>query len=377
MSICQFRRRAFGFFALGWFVVTLTPHLHVLRDEPFVADRYAYLPSYGAALFVVLAVAALCRRLPRMAEGSVFGLIVLAFAGLTIAQNSTWRTERDLWENAVAVSPTAWRTHQNLGFVYLNEGRIQQAMTHFTEVDRLSPGARLVHLVQGRQAVEKGDFEAAIPHLKQVLDVRQSLEASILIADAYAGTGNHDSAIAHYLMAQRSGERDPGNLKGHAASRLGQLQDAVAGRLDALRRRATANPESSGPIDLAMALDRYGHYPEALATYAAIEQARGPHWALYLNMAISYAKHGQTVQAIDYEKSIQLNACYPNALNSIGLLYGKVGQPDKARRAFEAAINCDPDFHQAPFIWRRCTSGAANANVPWTDSRTSRNGFRS
>jgi Flp pilus assembly protein TadD len=70
----------------------------------------------------------------------VFPLILAVCAVLTFSHAKTWRTERDVWENAVSISPLAPGAHLGLGLAYQRLGDFSRAEYEYDEVIDLSRG---------------------------------------------------------------------------------------------------------------------------------------------------------------------------------------------------------------------------------------------
>ncbi len=88
--------------------------------------------------------------------------------------------------------------------------------------------------------------------------------------------------------------------------------------------------------DLAAALDDFN---DALEIDPALGEA-------YLNRGNSYFLGARFEQAMsDYERALDIGVSKPwAAWYNIGLVYDAKKQPDKAREAYEKALNANPDF---------------------------------
>jgi protein O-mannosyl-transferase len=136
------------------YAVLLAPVSGLTQSGPqLVAARYSYLACLGFALPAGALVAWLARRAVGGGAGRGWAraggvVAVAALAGLgalSWQQSRIWRDSETLWSYVVASEPTAPIGHNNLGFVYLNQGRLDEADRELSIALRLSPEWDLVH----------------------------------------------------------------------------------------------------------------------------------------------------------------------------------------------------------------------------------------
>jgi tetratricopeptide (TPR) repeat protein len=133
-----------------WVVLTLAALLPVLHLAPIpvtvlAADRFLYLPA--AALAVGLASAS--ARLPRRASGGAFALAavgVLVFSGALFQRTGAWIDEIALLEQAAERAPHGdGGPHASLGTAHLRAGRLERALQHFRESNRIERDFAAAH----------------------------------------------------------------------------------------------------------------------------------------------------------------------------------------------------------------------------------------
>ncbi|MFY9610817.1 MAG: tetratricopeptide repeat protein [Blastocatellia bacterium] len=124
-----------------WIAIPLLPHLNTrafVSDE-IMHDRYLYLSLGGVGLMVSILIFNAVRsiRVPSyaLAAAAIPVLALLSFA--TMAQNRVWRTDGDLWRNAV----------------------------------RHAPNSRIVRLAAGAHAEQEQNFDAALEAYESVLAI--------------------------------------------------------------------------------------------------------------------------------------------------------------------------------------------------------------
>src|SRR6476646_8232377 len=116
-AIWCYRRQKSVLFFVFFFFLTLSPTSNlVIQIGTIMAERFMYLPSLGFAGCVVVAVYAICRRLPaarrdpRIAQ-AVLAVICIALAARTFARNIDWLDDKTLWTSAMKASPASFKTH--------------------------------------------------------------------------------------------------------------------------------------------------------------------------------------------------------------------------------------------------------------------------
>ena len=134
VAIACYRRSKPVFFFIAFFFAALAPTSNMaILIGTIMAERFLYLPSIGFAGCLVVAVYAVCRRLPRAAPVAL-ALICVAFAVRTYTRNFDWFDDRSLWTSAVKVSPDSFKTHSSLAADVINhKGAVDVAVS---EADR-------------------------------------------------------------------------------------------------------------------------------------------------------------------------------------------------------------------------------------------------
>jgi tetratricopeptide (TPR) repeat protein len=114
VAIACYRRSKPVFFFIAFFFAALAPTSNMaILIGTIMAERFLYLPSIGFAGCLVVAVHAVCRRLPRVAPAAL-ALICVAFAARTYTRNFDWFDDRSLWTSAVKVCPNSFKAHTSL-----------------------------------------------------------------------------------------------------------------------------------------------------------------------------------------------------------------------------------------------------------------------
>ena len=143
----------------------------VILIGTMMAERFLYLPSIGFAGCLVVAVHAVCRRLPRVATVAL-ALVCVAFAARTYTRNFDWFDDLTLWTSAVKVCPASYKTHSVLA----------------TDL----------------MGVEGADLERAVDEAGRSLTILDSLPDERNIAAVYANAGFCYRTMGDRLTKPRS-----------------------------------------------------------------------------------------------------------------------------------------------------------------------------
>src|SRR5438445_720535 len=176
------RERPYLFTGWFWYLGMLVPVIGLIQvGEQGHADRYTYLPHIGLfvlAVWLAADVIAVSEFRSRLAAGSAI-VIIGALAWTAFIQTSYWRNSETLWTHALAVTDDNDVAHNNLGYLCVDRGELDKAISHFGSAARIRSGKRDPHYDVGSAFVQMN------------------------LADALARKGLPDEAMVHYEEAIR------------------------------------------------------------------------------------------------------------------------------------------------------------------------------
>ena len=132
LIVWMYKKNRMIFFWLCWFVVSLLPTLLPFRISWVFAERYVYLGAMGILAIVSIGIYQIIKRPSYRTLGIL--LMIALTAGLivrTYVRNLAWSTEDDLWLATAETSPSDFKTHNNVGTVYLKRGDVARAEKEF------------------------------------------------------------------------------------------------------------------------------------------------------------------------------------------------------------------------------------------------------
>lgn len=320
--------------AVLFFLGTLVPALGFIDVYPmrfsFVADHFQYLASIGPiTLMSALATWVLTKKTrqhrpaqPGQPMNSFLPVVRLSLmaAALGMLGTLTWNQGKayndleTLWRNTLAKNPSAWMAHNNLGFELYAQGRVAEALEHFTAAIRLKPGLADAHYNVGVVLAEEGRLDKAIEHYTEALRIEPKYaRAHVNLGLALDRQGKFDKAVAHYTEALR------------------------------IRPRF-----SKAQLKLGAALRRRGRFDEAIHHSGAVVKLNPAYAEAHNELGNVLLAEGKHEQAIEhYRKALQINRDYATAHYNLGVALKSQGKIDDAIAEYREALRIRPDFTKA------------------------------
>lgn len=258
-GVCLVRAPRVGFIAAAFFIV-LAPSSSVLPIADVVYEYRAYLALAAILTLLVLAGAWLAERAPPGGRRVGPGLVVaaaVALGGVTMLRNLDYASAERLWLDTASKAPANPRAHHNLANVYLEQGRLAEAVPAFTRALRLEP----------RNALARTNLAVALRGLGRAGAARAELAAALRhypsFPPALYQMGVTERVLGRPGEAERWLERATAADPGLAAAwlDLGTLRYEAgrrAGAVDAWRRAAdlgVRSPAVFNNLGLAAAQD--------------------------------------------------------------------------------------------------------------------------
>jgi tetratricopeptide (TPR) repeat protein len=262
------------FFAYAYFLAALLPILGLVDGYfwrySLVGDHFQYLADMGP---FALAGAGLARMAAFTFPGKElvqhrFAAALLLVLGVLSWQRA-WVYEdlETLWTDTLAHNRDSWMAHNNLGDVYLQDGKLEAAKAEYVEALRLNPQEVNAHSNLGIILAQQNRFDEAIAQFHQALAIRPNFGRAVNnLAVALYSEGHLDAALATYRQAEKINPYYPQihfNL-GHVLLQMGQVDEART----ELEMALHTDPESVPALnDLGVVLLKQRHRNEAIAQF--------------------------------------------------------------------------------------------------------------
>ena len=268
-----------------FYVATLSPLLGFIMlytfRYSFVADHYQYVASLGpvalAAAGISLALGRLGKRRPFL-KPVCYGVLLLALGVLTWRQSAMYSDAETLWRTTIARNPNSFMAHNNLGSVFLEMGRVDDAILQFQTTLDLHPDHANAHYNLGNALLQKGRVDEAIAHFQKTLDLQPNYaNAHNNLGNVLLQIGRVDEAIVHFQKALdlQPDHANAHNNLGNALLQKGRVDEAIAH----YQRAVDFLPDSADAhYNLGNALLQRGRINEAVAQYLETLEIQ-PHFA--------------------------------------------------------------------------------------------------
>jgi tetratricopeptide (TPR) repeat protein len=240
-------RRRYRYLLTGWFwyLLSLLPVIGLVQAGPqAIADRFTYVPLIGLFLMVSWSVPDLMgnwrpkRLLLPISAGLVLSLLMVG----TWSQVKHWRNSITLFEHTLRVTDNNSPIHNNLGIVFLKQGRFSDAVPHFTKALQIRPNDVRAHLNLAVSLAHVGDLQQAIEHYIKALELEpHHAGAHNNLGNVLLLQGRVDEAAAEFSRALEINGHyaEAHNNLGVVLARQGRLPEAI----DHFREALRVNPD--------------------------------------------------------------------------------------------------------------------------------------
>ncbi len=210
------RRRPYLIAGWLWYLVTLVPVIGIVQvGLQSMADRYTYIPLIGLFIMVAWGIEDILKgRHYRQAASLLSGIFVIGALALSSSQQLRhWKNSIELFSYANSVTRNNYLAQESLGSALVYEGKIEEAVGHFSEAIKIDPDVANGYYNMG-VALEKlkKPEEAARFYAETIALMPNSERAHKNLGALLARAGRRDEAAAHFAEALRI---NPGYLNAH------------------------------------------------------------------------------------------------------------------------------------------------------------------
>jgi protein O-mannosyl-transferase len=191
-----------------WWLGMFVPVIGLVQiGRQAMADHYAYLPSIGIMLALCVEVANWPVRRAALVAG---GLVLVAFAAVTLRQHSYWADTETLFTHAREVTERNWLAENMLATVREREGKLAEAEAHLqTALGYLSEDPTVRGLTRAQLAgvfIKEKQVDRAFEELGKALqEAPDALDVHRGLAFTHEHHGDIAKAIDEYQwVVQRS-----------------------------------------------------------------------------------------------------------------------------------------------------------------------------
>jgi protein O-mannosyl-transferase len=158
-----------------WYLGMLVPVIGLVQvGWQGRADRYTYLPQIGlyiAATWAVADLTALWRHQRTILSAAAI-FIIGVLSSCAWVQTAYWRDSETLFKHALAVTTNNDVAENNLGIVFLRQGKLDQAISLLQAAVDLRPDNSPAHENLAKALLQKGQVADALIHYQKLLELQ-------------------------------------------------------------------------------------------------------------------------------------------------------------------------------------------------------------
>lgn len=249
-------------------------------------------------------------------------------------------------------NPEVAEIHANLGLIYFEERKFDQAVPALHKALKLKPSLTKSAYVLALSLSELGHYQEALPGLEKgfyLSDPEMKRMCGLQLERAYTGLKRDNDAVKVALEMERSYPKDP-EVQYHDGKIFGNQAFVT------MQKLWQADPDSIWRHQAeAEALESQGSYEAAVGQYRDVlardPQRPGIHYRIGRTLLARSQKSGsaQDTQgaATEFEQELQIDSTNGNAAYELAEIYRSAGKLDDAQKYFEMVLKNHPDFEEA------------------------------
>ncbi len=201
------KRYPYVLVGMFWYFGTLVPVIGLVQaGSQAMADRYMYVPLIGLFILITWGVSDLLTpwRYKQLGLAIAAGVVISALMICTWFQLRHWKNSITLYRHALHVTPNNGIAHFGLGNVLDHQGKLDQAIIHYSKSLQIYPNYVRAHNSLGAAFARKGNVQKAIYHYNQALRIDpESSGVYANLGKVFMNQGMTAKAIHNYQEALR------------------------------------------------------------------------------------------------------------------------------------------------------------------------------
>lgn len=330
---------------LGFLAIPFLPASNLFFRVGFVvAERVIYLPSVGYCILFTYGCIMLSKqvRSKKLIAAVIIGLLSINVMRCIVRSNQ-WRSEEQLFRNALTVCPLNAKVHYNVGKNLADKGNQTAAIKYYREAVRLN--SKYVHAMNnlGNILKERNELQEAEEVLLLAVQIQPDFAAAWMnLGIVQNSLKRFDEAEKSYWTAIKHRKKYP-----DCYYNLGRLYADLNRHLDALNawRNATVlKPEHSlAWNNMIILLDNTGNLVQAEAVgREALDLLPNDH-SLMFSLANVLGKSQKYKESEDlFLKAIKVKPNTSSYHGNLAVLYHRWGNLDSAKKHYEISLKLDP-----------------------------------
>ena len=203
-----------------WYLGMLVPVIGLVQvGWQGRADRYTYLPQIGLYIAVTWAVTDLTAlyRHQRATLSTAAIVVIAALSCCAWVQTSYWRDSETLFRHALAVTTNNDVAENNLGIVFLRQGKLDEAISLLQSATDLRPDNSPAHENLAKALLQKGQVADALVHYRKLFELQpDNMEVHNIVGTVLVQQGRVQEGVEEWQKVL-SVEPDNGNATSNLA----------------------------------------------------------------------------------------------------------------------------------------------------------------
>ena len=176
-----YRRNTWGrhvLLGLAFFLLILAPFIGFKGVSymrfTWVMDHFLYLPILGLLGIAIAGIEMIDNRIPASYRTVLMGVLTVLVATLTIESHNyagKFFNLETVWTYEIKYNPSAWLAHNNLGYIMVEQNRLDEAAEQFREALAIKPDYSEAHNNLGVVYSRTGHLDEAIEQYQAALEV--------------------------------------------------------------------------------------------------------------------------------------------------------------------------------------------------------------
>jgi Tfp pilus assembly protein PilF len=275
VAIALRKRRPYLITGWLWYLGMLIPVIGLVQvGWQGRADRYTYLPQIGLYIVATWGVVDLTAfyRHQRTILGTAAILVVAALTSSAWVQTSYWHDSESLFRHAAAVTTNNDVADNNLGIVFLGQGKVDDAISLLQRATDLRPDNSPAHENLAKALLQEGQVTEALIHYRKLLELQpDNMEVHNIVGTVLVQQGRIAEGVEEWQKVLAI-QPDNGNATSNLAWVLATSPDqSIRNGTKAVQLAEQAVRISGGRIallfrTLAAAYAENGQFSEAIET---------------------------------------------------------------------------------------------------------------
>jgi tetratricopeptide (TPR) repeat protein len=256
------------------------------------------------------------------------------------------------FEKLVATNPAMAEVHANLGLIYFEERKFDQAVPELRWALKLKPSLTNSAAILAMSLSELGQYNEALPGLEKCFrstDAEMKRMCGLQLERTYTSMKRDSKAVEVALELERLYPNDP-EVQYHDGKIFGNFAFLTMQKLWQAAPDSIWKHQAEGE-----ALESQGSFEAAIGQYREVlardPQRPGIHYRLGRILLSRSQKGGSTDDsreaAKQFQQELQLDPGNGNAAYELAEINRNTGQFDEAQKYFELAVKRHPDFEEA------------------------------